>query len=65
VPEVGDFLALAQEGEGPALVRTPAGVELISNVCRHRQAVMLRAAATPGSNVVCPLHRWTYDLTAS
>ena len=28
VPEVGDHLALAQEGEGRALVRTPAGVEL-------------------------------------
>jgi choline monooxygenase len=32
------------------LVRTPQGIELISNVCRHRQALMLRAAATrPGA----------------
>ena len=42
VPEVGDYHALPQEGEGRALVRTPRGVELVSNVCRHRQAVMLR-----------------------
>ena len=42
VPEVGDFYALPQEGEGRALVRTPQGVELVSNVCRHRQALMLR-----------------------
>src|SRR5206468_12234322 len=42
VPEVGDYYALPQEGEGRALVRTPMGVELISNVCRHRQALMLR-----------------------
>jgi hypothetical protein len=42
VPEIGDYHALPQEGEGRALVRTPQGVELISNVCRHRQAVMLR-----------------------
>jgi choline monooxygenase len=42
VPEIGDYHALPQEGEGRALVRTPKGVELISNVCRHRQAVMLR-----------------------
>ena len=62
VPAVGDFLALAQEGEGRALVRTPAGVELISNVCRHRQAVMLKGRGNTRSNVVCPLHRWTYDL---
>jgi len=68
VPEVGDYLALPQEGEGRALVRTRDGVELVSNVCRHRQAVMLKgrgSTGTPGGqggNIVCPLHRWTYDL---
>ena len=62
VPEVGDHLALAQESEGRALVRTKDGVELISNVCRHRQAIMLKGRGHTGSNVVCPLHRWTYDL---
>jgi choline monooxygenase len=62
VPEVGDYYALPQEGEGRALVRTPKGVELISNVCRHRQAVMLRGRGNSRHNVVCPLHRWTYDL---
>jgi phenylpropionate dioxygenase-like ring-hydroxylating dioxygenase large terminal subunit len=62
VPEVGDYYALPQESEGRALVRTRDGVELISNVCRHRQAVMLRGRGNSGNNVVCPLHRWTYDL---
>jgi phenylpropionate dioxygenase-like ring-hydroxylating dioxygenase large terminal subunit len=61
VPEVGDFHALPQEGEGRALVRTAKGIELVSNVCRHRQAVMLRGRGHTGSNIVCPLHRWTYD----
>jgi choline monooxygenase len=67
VTEVGNYYALPQEGEGRALVRTPNGVELISNVCRHRQAVMLRGRGsvngTPsaGGNIVCPLHRWTYS----
>ena len=73
VPNVGDYYALPQEGEGRALVRTPAGVELISNVCRHRQAVMLQGRGTlnttrPGSaggNIVCPLHRWTYSAGGS
>ena len=63
VPEVGDFHALPQEGEGRALVRTPRGVELISNVCRHRQAVMLRGRGNTRGSIVCPLHRWTYDLS--
>ena len=62
VPEVGDYLALPQEGEGRALVRAPGGVELVSNVCRHRQAVMLKGRGHTRQNIVCPLHRWTYDL---
>ena len=36
-PNPGDYHALPQEGEGRALVRNAqGGVELISNVCRHR-----------------------------
>ena len=62
VPGVGDYLALPQEAEGRALVRTAGGVELISNVCRHRQAIMLTGKGHTQQNVVCPLHRWTYDL---
>jgi choline monooxygenase len=62
VPEVGDYYALPQEGEGRALVRTEKGVELVSNVCRHRQALMLRGRGHTRSNIVCPLHRWTYTL---
>ncbi len=67
VPNVGDYQTLPQEGEGRALLRTPSGIELVSNVCRHRQAVMLRGrgnlaqqkAGHAGGNIVCPLHRWT------
>jgi choline monooxygenase len=62
VPQVGDYYALSQEHEGRVLMHTPAGVELISNVCRHRQAVMLRGRGhQEQSNIICPLHRWTYD----
>jgi len=61
VPEVGDFHTLPQESEGRALVRTERGVQLLSNVCRHRQALMLRGRGRTGGNIVCPLHRWTYD----
>ena len=69
VPQTGDYYALPQEGEGRALVRSNGGkVELLSNVCRHRQAVMLKGRGNlqgqgkghAGGNIVCPLHRWTY-----
>ena len=69
VPNPGDYHALPQEKGGRALVRDPQGqVQLISNVCRHRQAVMLQNRGNlqsqgkghAGGNIVCPLHRWTY-----
>lgn len=74
VPQVGDYHALAQEGQGRALVRGPGGqVELISNVCRHRQAIMLQGRGSlhdqqkgsAGGNIVCPVHRWTYDASGA
>lgn len=69
VPQVGDYYALPQENGGRALIRTEAGVELVSNVCRHRQAVMLKGRGslqdTGGQSIVCPLHRWTYGAQAN
>ncbi|MBP9904400.1 MAG: aromatic ring-hydroxylating dioxygenase subunit alpha [Rhodoferax sp.] len=68
VPQVGDFCALAHEQGGRVLVHTERGVELVSNVCRHRQALMLQgrgSLAASGGNIVCPIHRWTYDGGAS
>ncbi|MEO8079117.1 MAG: aromatic ring-hydroxylating dioxygenase subunit alpha [Caldimonas sp.] len=63
IPNPGDFQTLADEGDGRALVRSTEGVRLLSNVCRHRQAVILRGRGNTGDNVVCPLHHWTYDLS--
>jgi choline monooxygenase len=61
VPNIGDYAALPWENEGRILVRNPNGIELMSNVCRHRQAKMLSGRGN-ANNIVCPLHRWTYDL---
>jgi choline monooxygenase len=68
VPNLGDYYALPQESAGRVLVRSSHGIELVSNVCRHRQAVMLQGRGnlaqqqkgSAGGNIVCPLHRWTY-----
>jgi phenylpropionate dioxygenase-like ring-hydroxylating dioxygenase large terminal subunit len=61
VPEIGDYQTLSAENEGRVLVRSTQGVELLSNVCRHRQAIMLNGKGHT-QNIVCPLHRWTYQL---
>ena len=68
VPETGDFHTLAHEHDGRVLVRTADGgdacsnIALLSNVCRHRQAIIRNGRGNGGANIVCPLHRWTYDL---
>jgi phenylpropionate dioxygenase-like ring-hydroxylating dioxygenase large terminal subunit len=63
VPEPGDYQVLSHENDGRVLLRrSDGGLELMSNVCRHRQAVMLKGRGNTGGHVVCPLHRWTYDL---
>ncbi|WP_343652252.1 aromatic ring-hydroxylating dioxygenase subunit alpha [Herbaspirillum sp.] len=61
VPNAGDYSTLPWENEGRMLVRNAQGIELVSNVCRHRQAKMLDGRGH-ANNIVCPLHRWTYDL---
>lgn len=75
VPETGDWRTLAHENAGRVLVRNSHGVELLSNVCRHRQAIMLGGTAgnvtdpstasgnlrDTAGNIVCPVHRWTYS----
>ncbi|WDU45925.1 aromatic ring-hydroxylating oxygenase subunit alpha [Taylorella equigenitalis] len=75
VPNLGDWYTLPQDNAGRVLVHNEAGPQLISNVCRHRQALMLGGQAgnvtdpnlsrgnlsETGGNIVCPLHRWTYN----
>src|SRR2546427_5069938 len=61
VPKVGDYHPLPWTDDAWILVRNERGVELLSNVCRHRQSIML-AGRGNAQNIVCPLHRWTYDL---
>ena len=61
VPKVGDYHTLAHTDHSKVLVRNESGIELLSNVCRHRQAIMLEGRGNT-QNIVCPLHRWTYDL---
>src|SRR5690606_11892934 len=75
VPEPGDWRTLAHERSARALVRDADGISLRSNVCRHRQAIVLGGRAgnvtdpaissgnlgQTAGKIVCPVHRWTYD----
>jgi phenylpropionate dioxygenase-like ring-hydroxylating dioxygenase large terminal subunit len=61
VPNAGDYHALSWRDDAQVLVRNAQGIELLSNICRHRQAIMLKGRGN-ARNIVCPIHRWTYDL---
>lgn len=61
VPNVGDYHVLETTHNAAMLVRNSHGVEMLSNICRHRQALMYDGRGNT-RNIVCPLHRWTYDM---
>src|SRR5689334_12190410 len=60
VPELYDYRTLEATGHGRMLSRQPDGIYSMSNVCRHRQALTLNGHGN-AHNIVCPIHRWTYD----
>jgi len=62
-PEKGDWHSIAWMDHARVLVNNGSvgGIELLSNVCRHRQAIMLQGRGNAAA-IVCPLHRWSYDL---
>ena len=61
VPEIGQYRTLEAYDHAFMLVHGEQGVQRLSNVCRHRQAIMLQGSGR-ADNIVCPLHRWTYDM---
>ena len=60
-PNDGDYMALGGQQSGKLLVRHDGRPQLVSNVCRHRQAQMLSGRGHV-KNIVCPVHNWAYDL---
>lgn len=60
VPQQGDYRSLEWADHAKLLVHTEHGFHQLSNICRHRQAVMLQGSGKV-DNIVCPVHRWTYD----
>jgi phenylpropionate dioxygenase-like ring-hydroxylating dioxygenase large terminal subunit len=61
LPNVGDYYVPEWMNGAKMLVHNDKGIELLSNVCRHRQSLLLKGRGNT-RNIVCPIHRWTYDL---
>ncbi len=60
-PERGDYQVLAALDNAKALLRGGDSVQLIGNICRHRQTIIPKDRGNARS-LVRPLHRWTYGL---
>jgi phenylpropionate dioxygenase-like ring-hydroxylating dioxygenase large terminal subunit len=61
VKKDGDYFKLGGPQTGKLLVKNNGRPQLVSNVCRHRQAQMLSGCGH-AKNIVCPIHNWAYDL---
>ncbi len=64
LPQPGDYHALKIADEHVVVLRGADGeLRALSNVCRHRGAVLLEHSGNIKNNVVCPYHAWTYTDT--
>ncbi|WP_066456411.1 aromatic ring-hydroxylating oxygenase subunit alpha [Castellaniella caeni] len=73
VPQPGDWRTLTHENGGRVLLRDRHDIRLLSNVCRHRQALMLGSQngrdtacaagnlCQTGGRILCPVHHWSYS----
>lgn len=58
----GDWRSLEWQDHAGLLINGgEQGYWQMSNVCRHRQAIMLQGQGHLDGPIVCPVHRWTYD----
>lgn len=60
VPNDGDYHTLEWMQHGKMLKRVGQEVKVLSNVCRHRQALICQGRGN-SAHIVCNLHGWTYD----
>lgn len=64
-PNAGDYRSLEWADHANLLLNqpdAPGNYWQMSNICRHRQAIMLQGTGQVNGTIVCPIHRWTYDV---
>ena len=66
LPRAGSHLALNIAGAPVFVVRGhDGGIRAFHNTCRHRGSRILGDGKGVTARLVCPYHRWTYDLTGA
>ena len=66
VARPGDFFTYRVGTESIIVVRDRAGeIRAFHNVCRHRGSQICKTETGSAHRLVCPYHRWTYELDGS
>ena len=66
LPKAGSYLSM-MIGKWPVLItRDREGIiRAFHNSCRHRGSMICATGSGTAPKLVCPYHRWTYDLDGS
>lgn len=66
LPKTGSYISL-MVGQSPVIVvRDKSGeIRAFHNSCRHRGSMICAIGSGTAPKLVCPYHRWTYDLDGS
>jgi Rieske 2Fe-2S family protein len=63
IPKPGDYFTLEVDDDSIIITRDAGGrARALHNVCRHRGSLICENGAGHVNKLVCPYHRWAYDL---
>lgn len=60
-PQPGHYYVMPTTFSGKILIHNKHGIEVISNICRHRQSTLLSGVGKT-HYISCPVHSWSYNL---
>ncbi len=66
LPKIGSYLSM-MIGKSPVIITRDKSSEIraFHNSCRHRGSMICEVGSGTTPKLVCPYHRWTYDLDGS
>lgn len=59
VPNLNDYYVLKRSNDKEMLIHHEEGISVLSNICRHRQAIILSDSGNV-KRIRCPIHSWSY-----
>ena len=66
IQKAGEYFCYEIGHDSLIIIRgTDGRIRALFNVCRHRGSIICRQAAGQVNVLVCPYHRWSYDLDGS